>query len=676
MRKLFCLLLAAMLTAGLFALTACSGNEAGIPDGTPADDAGTETEPEEGDTEMKTLITVGEGCDCASLEEAVACVKEMRENGMTEPVTVRMTAGDYFFENTVVIDESTPDLTIEADGDVRLIGGYRVTDFEPDTFNGADCLSAPVRSIDFADLYVNGERAAMTDKTLVMLGSENGNEELWGGSVWFTANKQLDKYTALDRARVTFSQRWIDEHAKIVSYDTETNRVTMDRRSRMSIGEGLTYTLQNVPELFKNADDWYAADGRVYYIPRDDSIAPDTIEAYIPLVSKLIDIRGTDEKPVTGVTLRGLTAIVSDSEYMCAEGGEFYASDAQSCCSMDGFISMTYASACSVENCRLAEYGLYGLVLDRGCREITVSGCDFYDGGSGGIKILGAVVEDVPQATDHITVRDCTILHCGRVYNQGCGILMIHTGNNVIEHNEIGDLYYSGISCGWVWGYTESPSHDNLITKNHIYNIGQKKLADMGGIYLLGPQPGTVVSCNVIHDITAIDSGWCLYADEGCSYVLFEDNVCYNARSNCFHQHYGKENTVRNNVFAFGTEQIARVTRDEEHVSVEYENNIFYTNGKPIHELWVTHLEMNTVHSKNNLIWNTKGSEIYAVDVRKDAPMTLEDAVSLYGLEEGSIVADPEFVDPDKYDFTLKDTSPAFAMGFKAIDTSDVGPRK
>jgi hypothetical protein len=40
-----------------------------------------------------------------------------------------------------------------------------------------------------------------------------------------------------------------------------------------------------------------------------------------------------------------------------------------------------------------------------------------------------------------------------------------------------------------------------------------------------------------------------------------------------------------------------------------------------------------------------------------------------------SLYADPLFVDPEKYDFRLKSDSPAFGLGFKPIDLSNVGPR-
>ncbi len=73
--------------------------------------------------------------------------------------------------------------------------------------------------------------------------------------------------------------------------------------------------------------------------------------------------------------------------------------------------------------------------------------------------------------------------------------------------------------------------------------------------------------------------------------------------------------------------------------------------------------------SKKNLVWDRKGEPVWC------GKLNLADAKER-GFEFGTVLADPKFADPENGDFTLAEDSPAFALGFRAIDTSDVGPRK
>ena len=65
----------------------------------------------------------------------------------------------------------------------------------------------------------------------------------------------------------------------------------------------------------------------------------------------------------------------------------------------------------------------------------------------------------------------------------------------------------------------------------------------------LGVQPGTVLRGNLIHDIEKSNyGGWAIYPDEGSAHLLIENNVCYRTNGEIFHQHYGRENVIRNNI--------------------------------------------------------------------------------------------------------------------------------
>ena len=170
------------------------------------------------------------------------------------------------------------------------------------------------------------------------------------------------------------------------------------------------------------------------------------------------------------------------------------------------------------------------------------------------------------------------------MFASAVGIWIGQSPGNRITHNLIHDFYYTGISIGWTWGYGPSLATNNTVELNHVHHIGVKSdgdgpiLSDMGGIYTLGKQPGTVIRNNLWHDIAGIRyGGWGIYFDEGSSGILAESNVVYRTTHGGFHQHYGETNVVRNNIFAFARDHQIQRTRPEPHrqLQLRHQHRLF-----------------------------------------------------------------------------------------------------
>jgi parallel beta-helix repeat protein len=219
---------------------------------------------------------------------------------------------------------------------------------------------------------------------------------------------------------------------------------------------------------------------------------------------------------------------------------------------------------------------------------------------------------------------------------------------------------------GWTWGYAANQSKGNIIEYNHLHDIGKEMLSDMGGIYTLGEQPGTRIRNNLIHDIASFTyGGWGIYPDEGSSDMLIENNIVYHCKSAGFHQHYGRENLVRNNVWAFNRENQLMRTRVEPHVSFIFERNIVYFDeGRLLGSNWTG----DKFTMKDNLYFDTRGTGI------RFAGMSF-DEWQASGQDKDSVIADPLFANAGNFDFRLRPESPALKMGFQQIDMSTVGPR-
>ncbi len=637
----------------------------------------------------------------AGIEEALDAAAALASEGAYNFV-FRMSAGNYSLNDPLVLDGQTFDLyssTFEficEDEERAIISAWvRVDGFDTtEKVNGVDAWVAKLPEVNGETLYphqmfaLDGtrlNRPRIPEEGYFYVEGVPGvnlkSAQRGDGMTFFTYKKGdiEGELTRLSDVQMCMPHWWNDEKLTVKSIDYAERLITFTTTSSHAFkendGSAARYFLDNVFEALDQPGEIYAdrESGKIYYIPREGE-KQDGFAVYASNLEQILVLDGVHNVSFENIAFSG-----SDWKTVERKTGQA-ANDIQMAA-----VTINNATHIRFEDCEFTHIGTKGIRILQSVNNVVISRCVIDDIGAGAIEIVGVNMEEPDETVVHnIHITDCQISRFGRVFANGVGVLLRNAHDCTIAHNDIYDGYYTGISIGWRWGYDYSVTNNLLVEKNHIYDIGQHVLSDMGGIYSLGPQPGTVIRGNLIHDISMYTyGGWGIYPDEGSSEILIEKNICYNLTAMPFHQHYGKENVVRNNIFAFGDGGIMAISKKEEHNSLTLERNILLADNTAIYTKPADQLNMK---DNANLIWDisnpnpVSGAMTYHVEKRSytfaEANKKSVADMKAGGLYNNVLIADPLFKDPKNGDFTLPDNSPAYDIGFEPIDMSDVGVRK
>jgi hypothetical protein len=653
-----------------------------------------------------------------TVERARRAVRALKIRGLlAAPVHVNLRSGIYEQRRPLVFterDAGTPPETWWSQVQVPahavtwrayrnekpvISGGKRVSGWKETTVHGRKAWSARLPAVRrgdwfFTQLWVNGRRAARTilpeegrfriAELPDALWEGPGHQPLFTGQDRFVfTSGDLEAWSNVGDVEFVGLHYWIDSRINFKRIDVKNRMAHLQWRSRMRLSDdasktGAPYYVENVYEVLRKAGQWYLdrPTGTLFYLPRRGERIAD-VEVYAPVLPEVMRIESADsEQPVEYLNFEGIT--FAHTEWSPADPTAEVTP--QAACHVPGAVQLRNARHCRFDDCSVAHVGTYAMELTDGCRDVDVSGCALVDLGGGGIKIwhtFDAAAEAVPGAgadmthtrsCRRITVSDCEIGDGGYRYHQAVGVLIGKCSGNRLLHNEIHDFDYTGISVGWTWGYAEGHAYGNIIEHNHVHHIGRGMLSDMGGIYTLGVAPGTRIRHNVFHDIEARGyGGWAIYTDEGSSHILIENNLCYRTKHAGFNQHYGRDNIVRNNIFACGRAALISRSRLEAHNAFTFTGNIIYldNDGSVLAGDWSAG---NAVVDRNLYFSSKRGKTL-------DFAGRTFKQWQRFGMDRQSIVANPRFADPAAGDFALAADSPAAKIGFVLFDFSTVGPR-
>ena len=624
--------------------------------------------------------------------------KLLKNNTSDDAIIVWFREGTYSIEDTVeftsedrgnVLYRSYPNEEVVFSGSKEISGNWSET-----TINGVKAFvtDIPVENDDdyFRSLFKDGKRLSRSNypKTGVFkISGEPLADEAIAGShapdffthalAFYADKKDIIDFENPDDVDVRIMHFWRDDLLPIHSVNTETGRVQVTKPSAMRIRVDDNYIFENVKEALSLPGEWYLdrTEEKLYYIPQSGDTLENTV-LYAGKNERLITFNGANNISFQGInfentdwnhvdgTHTGKAFAPSHPLYNTIEYGSDHP---QAAFEVPAAIYISSSSNISFTDCRFENISYTAVKFDKASENCDVTSCMFNEIGANAVFIHGDFV--VPATTKNINITDCHINKYGRIFNNAIGILLTHAIDCNLTNNEIHDGWYTGISVGWNWGYSDNSTNNIKICDNLIYDIGNGWLSDMGAIYTLGIQPDTVISGNVIYNVGCDEGrygygGWGIYLDEGSSGMLVENNLVYDCSSQTFHQHYGKDNIVKNNIFAFGGEGAFRITKNEEHNSLTLTNNIFVTDNATMYALTT---DPDWFVDDSNTYWDYKhGGNVYSGDSMSFFERKSMVIMTMRGYYNNAVFADPMFKDPENRDFTLALNSPALETGFEA----------
>lgn len=627
------------------------------------------------------------------LKTPEAAKEKAKSVSADKAVTVWFREGTYVLDSELNFTSEDKDNVIYRsypDEKAAFSGSKEISDWSETTINGVNAFvtDIDIESEDdyFRSLFKGNKRLSRSPypkegvfkvadpKIDESVTQEHAPEFFTHSAVFYAHTKDVLDFENQKDIDIKLMHFWCDELLPIHSVDAKTGRIETTKPTSMTVRVDDNYVFENVKEALSLPGEWYLdrAEQKLYYIPEEGDTVDNTV-LYAGINEQLITFNGAKN-----VSFQGIDFINTDWDHVSGTWfSDFSTSNPlyqnlkydcvhpQAAFETPSAIYVAASSGINFTDCRFENISYTALKFDKASKDCSVTSCLFNEIGANAIFIHGDFV--VPATTQNINVTDCHISRYGRIFNNAIGILLTHAINCNLSNNEIHDDWYTGISVGWNWGYTDNPTSGIKICNNLIYNIGNGWLSDMGGIYTLGIQPDTVISGNIIYNVGCDEGaygygGWGVYLDEGSSYILVENNLVYDCSSQTFHQHYGKDNIVRNNIFAFGGEGAFIISKNEDHNSLTLTSNILVVDNQPIYKNTVS---VDWFIDDKNIYYDyTKGGNVYSGNSMKIGDRFYIPAMTDRGYYNNGIFEDPLFKDAETRDFTLAENSPALRNGF------------
>ena len=527
----------------------------------------------------------------ATLTSALRQARELRrlnDESIHGGIRIRLENGTYALYEPLFFrpeDSGTPDsptvIQGETDGNAVLSGGVRISGWKKQgklwvadvpEFNGCP--------LDFRQLWVNGEKAVRArdvadfEQMSRIINNDPKNEILWVPSA------AVKKILKAPRAEMVLHEMWCVAFLRIKSVELHGDSAAVrfhHPESRIQFehpwprpmvttdGHNSAFYLTNAMELLDEPGEWYhdIYTRKLYYYPRQGEDMKHA-EAVVPAIETLVQVEGTLDRPVENIIFKNVTfhhttwMRPSQKGHVPLQAGMYLTDGYKLRPQMirnygnhkldnqgwlgrpSAAVRISCGNSIDFTDCTFEHMGSTALDYVYGAHGGKVQGCLFRDIAGNGLVAgsFSPAGHETHYPYDPADLREvCSHQYIANNYftdvtNEDWGCLAICAGyvkDINIEHNEICEVSYSGISLGWGWTKTVNCMRNNRVHANLIHHYA-KHMYDVAGIYTLVSQPKSEVTENCVHSIYSPGYAhdphhwFYLYTDEGSSFINVKDN--------------------------------------------------------------------------------------------------------------------------------------------------------
>jgi hypothetical protein len=610
---------------------------------------------------------------------------------LPHPVTVHLDGGTYYLPSTLSLGfEDSGTTWIAEEGQTPIVSGGVKLDLKWEPYKDGIMQAKVPADLLTEELFVNGERQilarypnydpkarffdgfaadAISKERVARWANPSGgyfhamHPSLWGDFTWVITGKDA-------KGEITKEGGW------------QNNR-----------GGAIHPKIRFVENIFEELDapgEWFLNRKThvLYYYPRTGvDLSKALVEA--TRLRTLVEFRGSKENPVRNVVFKGLSfrqanrTVMETKEPLLRTDWAIF---------RGGALFLEGTTGCRLEDLLIDQVGGNAVFVNGYNRGLVIQGCEIFKAGASGIVFLGETkavrsplfnydqrqgLKDLdrtpgPKTDDYpadCLVDDCLIHLTGRVEKQTAGICIDIAQSITVRHCSIYDMPRAGINIGdGCWGGHLIEGCDVFDTVKETGDHGSFNGWGRDRYWLLRDVPldgmltnpatadlpflDAMKTTEIRNNRWRCDHGWDIDLDDGCSDYWLHDNLCL---------HGGIKNR----------EGYRRIN----------ENNITVGSGFHVH-VWPKGsgdiIRHNIIYSPYAIARVVKpwGKEIdfnlfHSPGVTTPRPAKILQQQS--GHDEHSVEADALFADPAHGDYSVKEGSPAIALGFRNFPMTGFG---